>query len=82
MPCLVVGLGASAGGLDAFRSFFANTPPKSGMAFVLVQHLDPHHKSLLAELLSNHTHLSGGKRRALCRRVPGSRIRPPGEHPR
>jgi two-component system, chemotaxis family, CheB/CheR fusion protein len=54
---LVVGLGASAGGLDAFKSFFAAMPPRSGMAFVLVQHLDPHHKSLLVELLSNHTEM-------------------------
>jgi two-component system, chemotaxis family, CheB/CheR fusion protein len=54
-PRLLVGLGASAGGLDAFKSFFANMPPQSGMAFVLVQHLDPHHKSLLVELLSSHT---------------------------
>ena len=52
---LVVGLGASAGGLDAFKSFFASMPPRSGMAFVLVQHLDPHHKSLLVELLAKHT---------------------------
>ena len=56
-PRLLVGLGASAGGLDAFKSFFANMPPKSGMAFVLVQHLDPHHKSLLVELMSSHTEM-------------------------
>jgi two-component system CheB/CheR fusion protein len=48
---LVVGIGASAGGLAAFKSFLANTPADSGMAFILVQHLDPHHKSLLVELL-------------------------------
>ena len=54
---MLVGLGASAGGLDAFKSFFANMPPQSGMAFVLVQHLDPRHKSLLVELLSNHTEM-------------------------
>jgi two-component system CheB/CheR fusion protein len=56
-PRLLVGLGASAGGLDAFKSFFANMPLQSGMAFVLVQHLDPPHKSLLVELLSNHTEM-------------------------
>jgi two-component system CheB/CheR fusion protein len=56
-PRLLVGLGASAGGLDAFKSFFTNMPPQSGMAFVLVQHLDPHHKSLLVELLSSHTEM-------------------------
>jgi CheB methylesterase len=57
MTRLVVGLGASAGGLDAFKSFFAGMPTQSGMVFVLVQHLDPHHKSLLVELLSNHTEM-------------------------
>src|SRR5246127_2535800 len=56
-PRLLVGLGASAGGLDAFRAFFANMPPQGGMAFVLVHHLAPHHKSRLAELLSNHTEM-------------------------
>jgi two-component system, chemotaxis family, CheB/CheR fusion protein len=50
-PSLVVGIGASAGGLAAFKSFLAHTPADTGMAFVLVQHLDPHHKSLLVELL-------------------------------
>ena len=54
---LVVGLGASAGGLEAFKTFFAAMPPASGMAFVLVQHLDPHHKSLLVELLGKHTEM-------------------------
>jgi len=53
MHCgLVVGIGASAGGLAAFKTFLANTPADSGMAFILVQHLDPHHKTLLVELLS------------------------------
>ena len=50
-PSLVVGIGASAGGLAAFKTFLANTPADTGMAFILVQHLDPHHKSLLVELL-------------------------------
>ena len=54
-PSLVVGIGASAGGLSAFRSFFDNTPADTGMAFVLVQHLDPDHKSLLVDLLRPHT---------------------------
>ena len=52
---LVVGIGASAGGLDAFKSFFSNTPADSGMAFVLVQHLSPDYKSMLAELLGKTT---------------------------
>ena len=55
MTRLVVGLGASAGGLEAFKAFFAAMPPQSGVAFVLVQHLDPVHKSLLVELLSRET---------------------------
>ena len=52
---LIVGIGASAGGLDAFKSFFANMPADSGMAFVLVQHLSPDHKSMLAELIGKTT---------------------------
>jgi len=47
----VVGVGASAGGLDAFRELLRNLPGQTGMAYVLVQHLDPRHGSLLAELL-------------------------------
>ena len=42
-PPPVVGMGASAGGLEAFQKFFAAMPPDSGMSFVVVQHLDPHH---------------------------------------
>lgn len=52
---LIVGIGASAGGLEAFKEFLLATPDKPGMAFVLVQHLDPTHKSLLVELLGKHT---------------------------
>ena len=55
MPPLVVGIGASAGGLEAFRSFFARMPADSGMVFVLVQHLAPHHNSLLTELIGRST---------------------------
>ncbi len=47
----VVGVGASAGGLEALEQFFTHVPPDSGMAYVVVQHLDPDKKSLLAELL-------------------------------
>jgi len=52
---LIVGIGASAGGLEAFKTFFANTPPDSGMTFVLVQHLSPDHKSMLADLVGRTT---------------------------
>lgn len=52
---LVVGLGASAGGLEAFQRFLAHMPADSGMAFVVIQHLAPQHESLMPELLASHT---------------------------
>lgn len=52
---LTVGIGASAGGLEAFKRFFTAMPADTGMAFVLVQHLSPDHKSMLAELLGRST---------------------------
>jgi two-component system CheB/CheR fusion protein len=51
----VAGIGASAGGLDAFKKLLAALPPDSGIAFVLVPHLDPARESLLVELLARHT---------------------------
>jgi two-component system CheB/CheR fusion protein len=48
---LIVGIGASAGGLEAFKTFFAQVPADTDLAFVLVQHLAPDHTRLLAELL-------------------------------
>jgi PAS domain S-box-containing protein len=51
----IVGIGASAGGLKAAGTFLENTPADSGMAFVLVFHLDPNHKSEAAELLQART---------------------------
>jgi two-component system, chemotaxis family, CheB/CheR fusion protein len=51
----VVGLGASAGGLDAFQKFFDALAPDSGMAFILIQHLDPTHQSMMVDLLAGHT---------------------------
>jgi len=51
----IVGIGASAGGLGAFEKFFSAMPADTGMAFVLVQHLDPNHESLMAHLLSRYT---------------------------
>ena len=51
----VVGIGASAGGLDAFKKLLKAIPEDSGMAYVLVQHLDPKHESLLPELLQKVT---------------------------
>ena len=55
LPFPVVGIGASAGGLEAYSAFLQAMPADSGMAFVLVQHLPPEHESLLAELLSKQT---------------------------
>jgi len=52
LPHLVIGIGASAGGLEAFLSFFANLTPDSGMGFVIVQHLSPDHESILADILA------------------------------
>ncbi|KAB7648803.1 CheR family methyltransferase [Polymorphobacter fuscus] len=54
-PPLIVGIGASAGGLVAYQAFFAAMPADSGMAFVLVQHLDPDHDSALADILGEAT---------------------------
>jgi two-component system, chemotaxis family, CheB/CheR fusion protein len=53
----VVGLGASAGGLDAFRRLLAALPAGTGMAFILIQHLDPTHASMMVDLLAGHTPL-------------------------
>jgi len=50
-PFPIVGIGASAGGLEAFEQFFKHVPDDSGMAYVVVQHLDPNHKGMLPELL-------------------------------
>jgi two-component system CheB/CheR fusion protein len=51
----VVGIGASAGGLEAIEELFRHMPADTGMAFVLVQHLDPNHKSILTELIARFT---------------------------
>ena len=53
----IVGIGASAGGLEALESFIKNIPPASGIAFVVVQHLDPTHKDIMVELLQRATTL-------------------------
>src|SRR3954471_3653372 len=57
LPFPVVGIGASAGGLEALQDFFRNTPADTGMAFVVVQHLSPEHQSLMAEILARHTQM-------------------------
>jgi two-component system CheB/CheR fusion protein len=53
----IVGIGASAGGLEAFRRLLGNLPNDTGMAYVLIQHLDPSHDSMLADLLASSTQL-------------------------
>ena len=54
----VVGIGASAGGLDACRKLVDALPAASGMAFILVQHLDPTHESMMVDLLAGHTSMT------------------------
>lgn len=54
-PCAIVGIGASAGGLEAFTQLLEKLPNDTGMAFVLVQHLEPHHKSALTDILAKIT---------------------------
>jgi two-component system, chemotaxis family, CheB/CheR fusion protein len=54
----VVGIGASAGGLDACRKLVDALPARNGMAFILVQHLDPTHESMMADLLASHTSMT------------------------
>ena len=55
LPFLVVGIGASAGGLEAVGEFLDAMPPDGGLAFVLVQHLPPDRESLMAEILARRT---------------------------
>ncbi|RPI71827.1 MAG: hypothetical protein EHM47_09390, partial [Ignavibacteriales bacterium] len=53
----IVGLGASAGGLEALEKFFGNMNEKSGMAFIVVSHLDPNHISIMPELIQKSTRM-------------------------
>ncbi|HEY0092140.1 MAG TPA: chemotaxis protein CheB, partial [Flavobacterium sp.] len=53
----VVGIGASAGGLDAFKKFLRAVPEDSGMAYVLIQHLSPKHESVLPDILGRETNI-------------------------
>jgi two-component system CheB/CheR fusion protein len=66
----VVAVGASAGGLEAYTDFFHALPVDTGMAFVLIQHLDPTHRSLLSEILSKATRMPVEEVKT------GARIRP------
>src|SRR5213592_4594201 len=58
LACPIVGIGGSAGGFEAAMEFLRNLPQKTGMAFVIVQHLDPHHASRLSNLLDKVTAMS------------------------
>src|SRR3954465_10411151 len=60
-PTLIVGIGASAGGLEPLERFFAAMPPDSGMAFVVLQHLSPDFESRMDELLGRQTPLQINK---------------------
>ncbi len=69
----VLGLGASAGGLEALEQFFEAMPPDSGMAFLVLTHLDPDHTSILPELVQKYTSMevaaAGDKTRVSPNRV-------------
>lgn len=53
----IVGIGASAGGLEALERFFSSLPQTTGMAFVVIQHLSPDHKSMMVDLLAKRTNM-------------------------
>jgi len=57
-PSFVVGIGASAGGLNAFKAFFNASPSNTGMAFAVISHIHPDAHSQLAEILSRHTKMT------------------------
>ena len=69
-PAVIVGIGASAGGLEAIEAFFKAMPGDSGMAFVVVQHLAPDYKSMMVELLSRKTEMP------VLRAEEGMRVEP------
>ena len=54
-PFPIVGVGASAGGIEALKAFFAATDADSGMAYIVIQHLSPEHQSLMADILARCT---------------------------
>ena len=56
-PRLIVAVGASAGGLESLERLFAHIPPDCGHAFLVIQHLSPHHKTMMVELLARRTAL-------------------------
>ncbi|MGL5114581.1 MAG: chemotaxis protein CheB, partial [Beijerinckiaceae bacterium] len=76
---LIIAIGASAGGLDACRRLLDALPDTSGMAFILVQHLDPNHDSLLVDLLASHTTMTVSQAKEGDRLAPDHlHVIPPG----
>ena len=67
---LVIGIGASAGGLEALQQFFEHVPSHSGLCFVVIQHLSPDYKSLMADILGKHTKMN------VCQAEDDMRLRP------
>ena len=77
----VVGIGASAGGLDALERFFGALPVDSGAAFVVIQHLSPDHKSMMDNLLSRYTSMPVRVIEHEMRLLPDAVfLIPPGKH--
>src|SRR5689334_849428 len=56
-PTRIVGIGASAGGLESLEHLFAEMPSNTGMAFIVVQHLSPDFRSLMDELIARHSEM-------------------------
>src|SRR5258708_12642185 len=67
---LIAAIGASAGGLEAYETFFQHMPADAGIAFAVVMHLAPDHESALAQLLARHTRMSVEQVRDNTRVVP------------
>jgi len=66
----IIGIGASAGGLEAIHDLFDYMPQNTGFSFVVIQHLSPDYKSLMAELLSRHTQMQ------VCEAEEGMAVEP------
>jgi two-component system CheB/CheR fusion protein len=76
----IVGIGASAGGLKALEKFFDNMPPEENISFVVVQHLDPKHESLMPGLLEKHTQMKVATAKSGQKIEPNHLyIKPPGK---
>lgn len=56
-PARIIGIGASAGGLEGLKTLFQEVKSDNGLAFIIIQHLSPHYKSLMSEILSKYTNL-------------------------